>query len=341
VLLFRELRAGRLRQGWGYDSLQDLRVIWAEKERGGEWWNRLNNAQRDALPNMRLLGKEGDHVQQHDLLLLPNLPDMQSFCIAEVRGVYKFAPLRLTEAQDVNELGADYGHIIPVGLITPRGISRYHHAVHAELRSTMRTPMRMWNLDRYGKWIFELVARAEKGEDLSSPSSGLERLQAAIDKSREEAKEAMKSGLMTELRAKFQAAEWEQPIVEAMKKLYPSSEVQWTGGPNEHGADAVVSIPNYFGDQTPWLILVQVKNYDNEIGPEVLEQIAEAYEYYRDQGEVLCAVVATTADRKSQHFERQRKRLEKSLQETGRRRPVYLVAKDQLADLLAEAFLRF
>ena len=42
VDLFEELKAGRLRQGWGYDESQDLRIIKQIIDSGGEWWKRMS-----------------------------------------------------------------------------------------------------------------------------------------------------------------------------------------------------------------------------------------------------------------------------------------------------------
>lgn len=337
-LLFSELQAGHLRQGWGYDQKQDLNVIWAEKERGGEWWKRLDSSQEAALPNMHMLGKGEEDIRLGDIILLPNLPDLQSFCIAEVCGSYVFQRIKLTDDQDINEVGADYGHILPVKLITPKGINRHHVDVNAQLRSTMRTPMRMWNVDYYGRWIQQLIERVVSGDDLSSPASGEEKLMLAVGRSLKEAKKTFKAQLMKELTSKFQGGEWEEPVVEAMSRLYPGAVVQWTGGPGEHGADVVVSFPNYFGDQKPWLILIQMKNYSDEIGAHVMGQITDAYSYYGEQGEILRAVIMTTADRGSSEFERQKKEFEKA-HKAAKQQRVDLVANEQFADLLAEAFM--
>lgn len=340
-LLFSELRAGRLRQGWGYDAAQDLNVIWSEIEHAGQWKSRLAAWQRDALPNLRMLGKGQDSIAVGDVILLPNLPDSQSFCIAEVSGAYYFEMLKLTKQQDVNSLGADYGHVLPVRLVTPNGINRHHTAVHADLRSTMRTPMRMWNVDDYGKRIEELVEQAARGKDLSSPASEAERLDAAVDRSLDAAVELVRHSLLDELTTKFQGAEWERPVAEALRRLYPGSEVQRTAGSHEHGADIVVYIPNYFGDEEPWLILIQIKNSNDEIGPEVLKQIDEASNYYGEQGEVLCAVVATTAARGSTEFEAQQKSFDRAVQRSTTKSKVYLLDREKLSNLLVEAFLSY
>jgi hypothetical protein len=81
-----------------------------------------------------------------------------------------------------------------------------------------------------------------------------------------------------------------------------------------------------------------MKNYSDGIGADVLRQIADAYSYYGEQGEILRAVIMTTADRGSSEFERQKKEFEKA-RKTVKQQRVDLVANEQFTDLLAEAFM--
>jgi hypothetical protein len=48
TILLDEVQKGRLRQGWGYDSNQDLRIIQKEIELGGDWKERLSSTQKEA-----------------------------------------------------------------------------------------------------------------------------------------------------------------------------------------------------------------------------------------------------------------------------------------------------
>jgi hypothetical protein len=58
-----------------------------------------------------------------------------------------------------------------------------------------------------------------------------------------------------------------------LQRLYPEADVRWVAGPRESGADVIVQIPNRFGE-LPWLIVIQVKNYQGEIGPAVFMQLS-------------------------------------------------------------------
>jgi hypothetical protein len=300
-ILQSELRHGRLRQGWGYDLSQDLRLIQAEIVKGGRWWERLSETQKEVLPHLRMLSSAEDSVQLGDWVVVPNLPDDGYFLIAEVAGQYYYDPLILSEKEDMNEFGKDYGHVLPVRLLTDQGINKYADRVHASIRSTLRTPMRMWNLDGYGDVLEKLMAAYQTGIDLSAAKSGEARLTRAWEIAVTHAADTLRSRLEPELDARFQAAEWEEPIKKVLENLYPGADVRWVGGPYEDGADVVVQIPNYFGG-LHWLIVVQVKNYTGEIGTAVLTQLRVAYNRYSKEGKLLSLIVMTTAEKTSANF---------------------------------------
>jgi hypothetical protein len=108
---FEELKAGRLRQGWGYDVSQDLRIIKQNIDSGGEWWKLMSENQNQAWPHYRMLGVGDDSIHQGDIMLLPKLPNDSMFCLAEVTGEYYFSIYPQSE---------DHGHILPVKLLTEK-----------------------------------------------------------------------------------------------------------------------------------------------------------------------------------------------------------------------------
>ncbi len=311
-ILFNELTQGKLRQGWGYDEIQDLVKIQNTIKQGGKWWEQLSDTQNAALPNMRMLSDAEDSIKIGDIILAPNLPKQNFFCLAEVTDDYYFERLKLNEETDVNDLGFDYGHILPIRLLTPSGIDKYNKHVHAELRSTLRTPMRMWNLDSYSQSIEKLLSCFNQGEDLLTPSTGEARLNIAWDNAFSKATETLQKELRSQLNANFQAAEWEEPITTVLSQLYPGANVRWTGGANEHGADIVIQLPNHFGS-IPWLIVIQVKNYVGEIGENVLSQIREAHNYYSKEGKIILGVILTTAEKRTSVFDEAKAKLESEL----------------------------
>ena len=167
-----------------------------------------------------------------------NLPQPGYFCIAEVNGNYSFQILPLEKTNDINNLGEDYGHVLPVRLLTPSGINKSAKSVDAGLRSTMKTPSRMWNIDYYMESIQKLLLSLEEGEDVVTAVSSEERLENVWQVSLQHAKQILHDRLADELNKSFQVAEWEEPIVSVLRNLYPDpAQVEWKGGPYEYGAD--------------------------------------------------------------------------------------------------------
>jgi hypothetical protein len=333
-ILFNELQNGKFRQGWGYDVSQDLRILQSEINKGGSWWDRLTSIQKEALPQLRMFAKSNDSIQINDILIIPNLPSYGFFCIAEVVGDYTYSFLQLDKDHDVNELGQDYGHVLPVKLLTPKGVNKYADPVDAGIRSTLRTPMRMWNIDNYREAIENLVSSAGLGIALLNASSGEARLETAWGTALFHAAEALQEKLGKELDTKFQAAEWEEPIKVIMANLYPGGNIRWVGGRNEMGADVIVEIPDYFSG-SPWLIIIQVKNYTGKIGRDVLKQIKTAHSYYSKEGRILQLVVMTTADEAAKEYLESSYSLEKEIGV-----PIKLILKKQMMKILSEGLMK-
>jgi Restriction endonuclease len=333
ALLLGELRNGRLRQGWGYEPTQDLRLIQAEISKGGNWWERLSSAQREVLPQLRMLATSQDSIQVGDWAVVPNLPEHGEFLVAEVAGSYQYDPLVLSTDRDVNELGRDYGHILPVRLLTDRGINKYAAEVDARIRSTLKTPMRMWNVDYCGESLEMLLESYKAGTDVTTPKSGEARLAKAWETALSHAVSALRERLGPELDSRFQAAEWEEPIKMVLQRLYPEADVRWVAGPRESGADVIVQIPNHFGG-LPWLIVVQVKNYQGEIGPAVLTQLRNAHGRYGTEGKLLCLVVMTTAEKASAGWRNAADELSQELSV-----PIEMVLRERMMKILSEGLM--
>lgn len=324
-ILFEELQAGRLRQGWGYEKEQDLRLIQKEKEAGNDWWSRLTGLQREAYPHYRMIGDD-PHDSMHfgDIILLPNLPQNGMFCLAKIKGKYYY---------DIFHQTGDHGHILEVELLTPRGISKYNEKVPANIRTTLRARNRLWNLNYYKFEINELLDLVNAEEDLSFDTPEVERLPRALEIARNEAKKIFKAHFAKEVYKRFEGTEWHNPIIRALKVLYPNGCIEHTHGPKEQGADILMQLPNPFDqDGQPWLIPIQVK--DRPAGPTDLQQIDQAYYHYSGQGKVVAAILATTAEEAAENFEEAKLKLEK---EIGI--PITLCLRERLIELLAKGFL--
>lgn len=248
-------------------------------------------------------------------------------------GEYYFDMLSLSGDTDVNGLGKDYGHVLPVRLITKDGINRYAEIVDAGIRSTLKTPMRMWNVDGYSSAIERLITQYNVGGDFSTATSGTARLQTAWEIALAHAANLLQERLGSELAARFQAAEWEEPITLVLRNLYPGADVRWVAGPQEYGADVVVQLMNHFGG-LPWLIVVQVKNYSGEIGPAVLEQLKTAHGRYSTEGKILSLVVMTTAEQMSADLSERAHALEMELTT-----PVKFVLRKEMMRILSNGLM--
>lgn len=335
-LLLSELENGRLRQGWGWDDSQDLRRIREVKEQGGAWWEQLTEVQREAYKNFKMLGEGEDSIRRGDIVLVPNLPQHGLFCVATVNGDYYFERLHLEAAQQTSGLAEDYGHVLPVDLLTPEGVNRYAEGVHADIRRTLRAQNRIWNCDWCGRHIDAILEARDRGEQLTEPRTGRQRAQAAWESAVQQARRTLESELERTLHANFRAAEWEEPIVIALSKLYPPSvaEVEWVAGADEHGADILVRITDHFADSA-WQILIQVKDYVEEIAAVgALGQLETAHAHYGQQAPVVSAVVMTTADRAADNFLEELQRVEKRLGI-----PVHLMTRAAVIRLIADGLL--
>ncbi len=330
-LILKELENGRLRQGWGWAPEHDLRGIQDVISQGGNWWDRLSDTQWESHPHLKMLSSAENGIQVGDYIITPNLPSPGHFHIVEVTGEYYFEPIKLSETEDLHKLGEDYGHILPVRILTKHnGINKHSDYVHADIRRTLRARQRMWNLDSYGDHIESILQHQKKGDDLSNPTSPKAKLESAWEVALDEATKTLEEKLIDALNSKFRAAEWETPIKDVLTNLYPRAEIINVGGPTEEGADIIIKIPNHFGEM-PWIIAIQVKNYEGEIGPEVLTQLRSAHARYTQDGKVIALIALTTAESESEELRQQAKELSNELSVT-----VNIALKNRLAGLLAE-----
>ena len=330
-LLAKELLGGRLRQGWGYLEEQDLTKIQATLDGPGGGATKLSAKQREALPHLRMLGRGEDAIHAGDLIVAPNLPEYGFFSIVKVTGPYRWRRLELTTEQDNSELKYDYGHILPVQNLTPKGVNKLNGDVGAGLRKTLKAQSRLWSLDPYAKEVDRLVDAALSGKDLTSLATANDRLESAWDRSMVEARATLVRTLGLELPDKFQGAEWEKPIVRILRRLYPGADIRHTAGKDEHGADIVIDLPNVFVTDQPWRIVVQVKNYDGAIGEKVLAQIEEAFTFYGSSGRLLAGIIMTTATSESKEL------ADRRIQVADRHRvPIHVVLRHGLLQLMAE-----
>jgi hypothetical protein len=283
-----------------------------------------------------MLGYGEDSIKGGDILAVANVPQNGFFCLAQVSGDYYFHKLPLQAEQQVWGIPEDYGHVLPVKLLTPEGVNKYAEGVHADMRRTLNARNRLWNLDRYGPHVESIRNALAGGGRLVEPQAGSKRLQAAWETTVFQSRLALEKELEPALTASFRAAEWEEPIVNALRRLYPApvAEVDWVGGSGEQGADVVVRIKDHFVDAA-WQILIQVKDHTGEIADtRALGQLERAYAHYGKRAPIVRAIVMTTASRAAENFVEELKRVEQRLGI-----PVTLITRASLIKLMADGLL--
>jgi hypothetical protein len=139
-----ELQRGRLRQGWGWDPSQDLRVIAAKLARGIE----LDGTERVAWKARRMLTDRDDAIHVHDVVAAVAIPQPSQVVFARVTGGYRF---------ELEPGIADYGHYLPVELVAGP-FDRRARPVSIALQAALRNRSRLWRIDPVGGDVEGLLA---------------------------------------------------------------------------------------------------------------------------------------------------------------------------------------
>ena len=317
-----ELQAGRLRQGWGYAPEQDLRKV---MEKPSEEWS---PTERETVRQRHMLGKD-DGWQIGDIILVPKVPERGMFALAEVTGPYRF---------EIDPDRGDYGHIREVKLLTPDGVA--NTSVGSDIRGTLGNRGRVWrpNVDPAD---FELVIEKANDPEQIKHSTETQRAEHALAQATKAATEALQDAFSRDLSKALRNAEWEGVIALALKAHFPTAVVKATGGPSEHGSDVTIEIPDPFGGPV-WVIVVQVKDYQGEVGAHVAGQLREAIKAYgRDEIDgdggkrVVSAVLASTNATPSPEL---RSETAKIWEETGV--PVTVIHGDALMELILRGLVQ-
>jgi hypothetical protein len=150
--IWRELQAGRLRQGWGYRPDLELEHLAELKRRRVQ----LPKYQQDAWRgNRRLLPSQPGSMQIDDIVVFLHMPRYGVWSIARVTGGYRY---QISSQGNAVDGTADYGHIRDVNLLTDaRGINPKRDGASDRLRRSMRSIQRMWTLDPHGEEIERLL----------------------------------------------------------------------------------------------------------------------------------------------------------------------------------------
>jgi len=255
-----EIMHGRLRQGWGYNPSQNLKL--------GE-----DKIDILAKKNYPIYNK----VKKGDYLLIPHLEAWDEILIVQAtddfdKG-YEFS---------IPECG-DYGHIFPVKYI--KRFSKNNINVEGSIRETFKCRSRFWNIDRCENEI-EIILKKDEN-DLISSSGFEERFRNKVESIFDE--KTFADNIYRELNGATQAYEWEYILCEGFRRVFPDSySIQTTSNKEEkkHGADIIIRIPGVL--DTSYIIAIQVKDYESEVGDAVIDQISKSNDYFRkENGDIL------------------------------------------------------
>lgn len=297
--IHQELKAGRLRQGWGWKHEHDLRLL-CERVRAGA---KLSEEESTVWRNRRLLDTEGDGLKLGDIVIVPNIPDQGRWVLARVSGPYRYEPPP-TDAG----VGSDYAHVVPVEPIRKADgevavVEADNEHVDARLRASMRSMSRMWSVDALGAKVDALIASIGRGDDTARAQPEAERFAGFST--------AVASAAWEKIRERYKGAEFEMLVLRVFRDLYDhggSGRVEHWGGAGEKGADLIAFTRDPLGLE--FKIAVQVKLHDGEDDDvHALDQIKVAKAAHL----VDAGVVLTTATTLSERFVKHHEALEAEL----------------------------
>lgn len=290
----KQLAAGVLRQGWGYEADQDLRLVRSILEDRDQGWGALSERQRWAWGHCKMLGKDAAEpaaaMCEGDVVLVPNMPEDGFFTLCRIAGPYGYA---------IDPAVNDLGHNVAVDVLTPGGVANDHPLVSGELRRSLRCRSRLWWVGGHAGSIAEILARAAASDaaDLRAGSDPATRARQRVEGEMRASLDGLAKAIEAPLRSTLQSAEWEPFIREALLPLLRDVQVIHTGGPSERGADLEIYVPNPFAPGSPWIIVVQVKDFAGQIGAYVADQLEQAIQARQDadtQGRLVAVVLAST-----------------------------------------------
>lgn len=136
AFFYEELKEGRLRQGWGYDTGQNLRNMTID-----------NGAKK----NLKMYNE----VKKGDILLVPRIPSWEDISIVEATEDW------LTGySYDIPKEIGDFGHIFPARFV--KAFNRYNPYVSDKIRSSFHYIGRFWDMNDYENDIISILEREDR-----------------------------------------------------------------------------------------------------------------------------------------------------------------------------------
>lgn len=270
-----ELERGILRQGWGYDASQDLRLLDRDVP------------PRDQRANVRMYNE----VKRGDIILIPRIPEWELVTIAQA-----------TEDWDtgydfsIDADMADYGHKFPAEKITH--FHRHNPHVRGDVRSTLRCRSRFWNMTDYAESLKELVDR--QADELTTNQDWEDRFRGPVSAVMRSVNKSIGEGVHRALLERFEGSDWEYALVVGLKALFPHYGVERTGGAGEqdHGTDILITMPGLLRT-VQYGIAVQVKDW-RDVTDNIDDAVAqinradEGWKQYRPELRIVEKIVVVT-----------------------------------------------
>ena len=192
----------------------------------------------------------------------------------------------------------------------------------------------MWNISSYCASLDSLLQSELAPEKLAIGSTPVERVESVVSDLITEPLNLMADRLASALPESVRAEEWKTVLRTALESLFPVS-VLHTGGRGERGADIEIVIPNPFEENRDWIVAVQVKDYEGEVGAEVAEQLKDAFESRSQYAQVIAVVMLVSNAVASEALDRRMRELSECFHV-----PFVFCGRDLFLRLLARGFLR-
>jgi Restriction endonuclease len=217
-----ELKAGRLRQGWGYEDRLDLRLI-AQKNTANQSLDEDESAAWERLNGLV------EWIAKSDIIVVKNTPTWGFYTLVEVIGDYHF---------DRNTPTGDHAHFLDVKIL--REINKHSIHVSGDLRSS---------IDRAQWPVTVSIKRHDEILNLlQQPAEALTPTVPWLHRIRPQSSNI--TTLVKDIINKLSPTEFEELIQKLLDEM-KFENTQLTAGAGEHGADVVMSVSTPFFDEMP------------------------------------------------------------------------------------------
>lgn len=255
-----ELNAGRLRQGWGYDSRLDLNLLESKLKTKNVFDPEEQSAWNRCSPILL-------YIKKGDLVVVKNIPSADMFTIVEVIGDYWF---------QISEKG-DYGHILPVRVVNT--FHKYSKVVPVPFTNALNREQNPVRITYKHSLTVKDLAKTTATDEKDTPEQFKDKMSKWRANLLPSLKKALREGLT--------ASETERLVLEMMRR--DGLDVDWIAGAGEKGADILCDVQLGYGLTSK--IAVQVKmHWDHDSDTTGVDQLEKAFEVHSVQAGLLVSM---------------------------------------------------